>query len=385
MRDEFDVSRLIRNTSKKWTDFPGTIGMHLAEMDYGVAPEIRDCLIHDAEAGTLGYVPAVDGAALREATASYLAQFGPAPDTERIGLLPDVLSALSLTLDTFLAPGAPVVVPTPAYAPFLSLPALHGHPIVEVPSLFDVGMWHLDLDGLRAALTKDSLLILCNPWNPVGRSLTRTELEEVATLIEATGARVFEDNIHAPLTLSAPFCPFAPLTPTTRARTVSAISASKGWNIAGLKCAQVVFHNPDDAARAGIGNDCALVGARASVVAYRDCEGWIAQVQANLRENARMIEERVAHWPGVTAPHVEATYITWLDFSGAANRALAEHPADYLREHAKVSLSPGQNFGRGYEQSARMIFATTQPVLNDALDRIEKALRGQDSPAIPVA
>lgn len=383
--DSFTAEEMAASGSMKWTMFPGTLGMWLAEMDYGIADELSDYLCGQVRNGLLGYLPRAESKEVLAATASFLEKLnGLQPDPQRMALLPDVLTGFRLAIELFARPGCSVVVPTPAYMPFLTIPPEMGHDVVEVPSILgEDGLWRLDFDGLAKAFANGGgIVVLCNPWNPTGRSLTRPELERLAELAERYDVRVFEDAIHLPLLLEdAEAVPFAAVSESTKERTVTAISASKGWNIPGLKCAQVIFHNEADAetfgkAGARYCGGTSTIGARAAKVCYEQAQGWNAQVRSYVAELRDLVEARVAGWEGVRMGHVEATYIGFIDFSGLAATGIFgdSSPAAWLREHAGVAFTDGKLCGTGFENWVRVSFANSRPVVLEALDRVEKAL-----------
>ena len=185
----------------KWNAFPDCIGAFVAEMDFGIAPPIAAALHAAIAESRTGYLSAPLTDALARACARWHAdRYGWTVDQARIHPLPDVLTGLELVLRHLLPPRAPVVVPTPNYMPFLPLLRLLGHPVVEVPMRDADGTWRFDEAGLDAAFAQGAkLLILCNPHNPLGRVYTNEELQRVADIVARHDARVFSDEIHAPL------------------------------------------------------------------------------------------------------------------------------------------------------------------------------------------
>ena len=238
--------------SAKWTAFPDAIGAFVAEMDFGIAPVIRAALDAELDAARTGYLPTAASTALAEATAAFSADRYDWPiRPDQVRPVADVLTGLDLVLRRYSDPSKPVIVPTPAYMPFLQIPQRHGREIIEVPSPQVDGRYELDLDGIAAAFEAGAdVLVLCNPWNPVGRVLTREELVAVSEVVDRFGGRVFADEIHAPLVHPpARHVPYASVSATAAAQAITATSASKAWNIPGLKCAQVVAGTSADADR----------------------------------------------------------------------------------------------------------------------------------------
>ncbi len=377
------IEELTAERSRKWSAFPGTIGMWVAEMDFGISPEIRDYLISEAHRGSLGYLPPHESDAILNATSQWLSRFGWAPDTRRMMLLPEVLAGLRITIEHYSTPGSPVIVPTPAYMPFLTIPGEFDREVIEVPSVRDDdGVWHMDLEGIEAGFQRGAeVVVLCNPWNPTGRCLTHEELTALDTLVTKYNGRVFEDAIHVPLILDGTYIPYATVSDEAPNHTITAVAASKGWNIPGLKCAQLIFNNDADweafkpHAHAAT-EPTSTVGARAAGVCFTTSQEWNDGVRDYLRGNRDLLQARVAEWDGVSMAPVEGTYITLLDFSELAQRGVfgGKNPATFLREKAEVALTPGSACGSDYTDFARMIFATPRHILVEALDRIERAL-----------
>lgn len=386
MAYDFDfptVETLSKSGSVKWSRFPDTLAMWVAEMDFGISPELRDFIIDQAELGNFGYLPQEDSVRTLEATSTWLATFGLKPDPARMVIIPEVLQGLRETIKHFTPAGSAVVVPTPAYMPFLSIPGEFDREVIQVPSHLDAaGTWRLDFPAIEAAFENGAgLFILCNPWNPTGRCLDRSELEEIERIVQAHSGRVFEDAIHAPLALEAPYIPYASIGPAAAAHTITAVAASKGWNIPGLKCAQLIFNNEADwktfePFAHAVSAPTSTIGVRATEVAYVQSQKWNHELVQYLAANRSVLEERVAGWNGVELAHIEGTYIGFLDFSGlGATGVFGERsPAQFIREEAGVAFTDGASCGAGFETYARIIFATSRAILTEALDRIESAL-----------
>ena len=373
------ADELRRRGSAKWTAFPGAIGAFVAEMDFGVAPPVADALHRAVSDGLTGYLSTRMRTDLVEATAAWSAdRYGWRVLPEQIRPVADVLSALDLFLTRYTDPSRAVVVPTPAYMPFLRIPQAVGRPIVEVPSPEVDGRYELDLDGIAAAFEAGAdALVLCNPWNPVGRVLTREELLAVAEVVDRHGARVFADEIHAPLVLGGHrHVPYASISETAAAHTVTAVSASKAFNLPGLKCAQLVFSTDADAARydevAGYSaSGAGTLGVLANTVAYTEGGPWLAEALDYLDASSARVGELIAErLPAVRYRRPEGTYIGWLDVRALD---LGEKPATIVVERAKVALTDGAACGDAGRGFLRLIMATPRPVLEDAVTRLGDA------------
>ncbi|MEE6289250.1 aminotransferase class I/II-fold pyridoxal phosphate-dependent enzyme [Georgenia sp. MJ173] len=378
--DAITIEQLRAAGSTKWTMFPDAIGAFIAEMDFGVPPQVADVVQQAADSGAMGYLPAADRTAAKRATAQWLDRgFGWQVPQEHVFLLPDVLSSMRIAIQRFTPPGSPVIIPTPAYMPFLTVTPAMDREVIEVPSLLDDdGRYHLDLAGIDAAFAAGAgLLVLCNPWNPVGRVLSRDELLEVAEVVERHGGRVFADEIHAPLVLDdLPHIPYASLDERTAGHTITAVAASKGWNVPGLKCGQMILSNPDDVAAfapyaTDAGDTVGLLGGRAAVAAYDHGQEWLDDVVTYLRGNRDLLTEMVEQIPGVTLSPVEGTYIAWLD---CRELDVPGSAATFFRTKAGVALTDGSSCGGAGEGFVRLIFAIPRPILRQALEQMRDAV-----------
>ena len=366
--------------SLKWTMFPDTIGAFVAEMDFGVAPVITAAIDEALAAGLTGYLPQHLDDALREATARrYIERHDWALAPDRVRLVPDVIVALEFTIKNLTSPDAAIIVPTPAYMPFLSVPQRLGRRVIEVPSIQVAGRWVLDLDGVREAFAAGGeMLVLCNPHNPLGTVATRDELLQVAEVVADAGGTVFADEIHAPLVYApATHIPYASISSVAAAHTVTAASASKAWNLAGLKCAQIIFSNTEslerwDADGGWTGHGTSTLGAVANLAAYTSGQVWLDDVVSYLDGNRRLLAELVEDLPGVHVTMPEGTYIALLDFR---DTGLTGDLGAWFREHAGVAMTDGAACGEAAVGFARFVFAMPQPILREAIERIGRALR----------
>ncbi len=379
--DSITADELRRRGSLKWSTFPGTIGAFVAEMDFGVAPEIERALHGAVTAADFGYLPARLSGAMSAATADWLQRSsGWTVDPGAISPVADVISALQVTIEHYSAPGAPVIVPTPAYMPFLTVPSTIGREVIEVPLTQFDGRYAFDLEAIdRALAPRGGLFVLCNPYNPVGRVFDRDELVALSEIIERRGARVFSDEIHAPLIFGGHrHVSYASVSEAAAAHTVTATSASKAWNLAGLKCAQIVFSNaPDRELWEKVGmmasHGASNLGVIANTAAYTSGLHWLDDVVSYLDGNRRLLGELLAeHLPGVRYSMPEGTYIAWLDWREYEFEPTA---ADYIREHARVSMTDGLMCGEAGRGFTRLIFATPRPVLTQAIEAMGAAAR----------
>ncbi|MCX5256833.1 aminotransferase class I/II-fold pyridoxal phosphate-dependent enzyme [Streptomyces canus] len=359
--------------------YPNTIGAWVAEMAFDVAEPIRESVLRETRSATLGYNDPVSIAAARESVARRMATcYGWDVTPSAVAFVSDVVSGFAATLRHFLPEGAAVVVPTPAYGPLLTVPHLTGHRVVTVPGKSGPHGHGLDFDGIERALAAGGLLVvLVNPHNPTGRVYTREELSRLEQLVDAHHARVFADEIHAPITLDGrPHLPYASLSEIAAAHTITATSASKAWNTSGLKCAQLIFSSPADVRTWDKVADfyvrsVSRLGVAALLTAYEDLEAqkWLDETLSRLRHNKATVYSAVNNgMPSVVHHPVEATYLAWLDC-----RALhLDEPATYFREHAGVALTDGSEFGE--PGHVRLNFALPDARLDAALNGLARAV-----------
>ncbi|HEY2224386.1 MalY/PatB family protein [Actinomycetospora sp.] len=381
--DSLTADAMRAGGSWKWST-PGTdargrglIGAFVAEMDFPPAPPVAEAVRACADGNRFGYLSDGWVADMAAACASFWAdRFGWVIDPARVRPLPDVLTALTSVVEHFTPPGTAVLLPTPAYMPFLTVPGMLGRELVRVPMGHDDGGWSLDVDALDAAFARSGakLLVLTNPHNPTGRVLTEVELAAVTAVVERHGARVFADEIHAPLTFDGRVHrPYAASSELAAAHAVTATSASKAWNLPGLKCGQLILSNDADAARwTEVGylaeHGTATPGVLASTAAYTDGRDWLDDVLAYLDGNRALLREADLPGIGVTVP--EGTYLAWLDATGLG---LDEPPSAFFSREAGVVMTDGAACaGPG---GMRLNLATARPVLEDALERMSAALR----------
>jgi cysteine-S-conjugate beta-lyase len=377
---ETTVARLREAGSLKWSQYPDAIGAFVAEMDFGTAPPVALALHEAVDRGLLGYLTPGLEERLAQAWCRFAKErydWDVAP--ERVRPLADVAAGLQAAIEQFCEPLTPVILPTPAYMPFLFMRAELGREVIEVPMALEQGRYVYDLDALdRAFAAGGNLLVLCNPHNPIGRVLEPAEMEAIAQVVERHGGRVFSDEIHAPLVYDGHrHVPYASLSALTAGHTVTAVSASKAWNLPGTKCAQLVLSNDQDAetwVRVGrrYEHGASTLGVVAGIAAYEDGGPWLDQVLGYLEGNRRLLTELLAdRAPQVGYTPPEGTYLAWLDLREAG---LGEHPAEALLERTRVAVIDGPACGKAGSGFVRYNFATPRPVLEETVDRIGKAL-----------
>ena len=380
-----DPTHLRRRGSLKWSSTPAAVAAWVAESDLGLAPVVSDAL-HDAiDRGLTGYLPPDVRDAAREACATWQRErYGWDVPLDRVHLVPDVIEAFRIAVHHHTEPGGAIVLPTPAYMPFLTLPAQWDRDVVRVPMITGIdGRTTFDLESIEAELTArpGSLLALVNPHNPTGRVHSSEELKALAEAVDRAGAWVFADEIHAPLVQPGhQHLPYASISSTAAAHTTTATAASKGWNIPGLKCAQVIVTGEADAAWWSAhgdqnGHGVSILGAVATTAAYRDGGPWLDDLLGYIAGNA--VALRTALGGAIPFSDPEGTYLVWLDLRAALD-ALPEPPqpgevAAWLLREAGVAVVDGMANG-GHHGFVRFNLATPRPLVEDAGRRLRSAL-----------
>jgi cystathionine beta-lyase len=362
--------------SAKWSgQEPDVLAMTIAEMDFPIAAPIAAALRAAIERHDLGYAPS-DPVALQEAFAGFAARrMGWTVDPEQVSLIPDVVVGVRELCGALLQPGDTVALATPAYPPFFSVLPGAG---LEIAELATDAAGEFELDELEAALRAGArALILVNPHNPSGRVIPRGRLERIAELCAEREAWVLADEIHAPLVLpGAAHTPWLELSDAAREFGIVLTSASKAFNLAGLKAAQLVTASPR--ARAAVAllpplaGASGLLGVVAAEAAFGAGDEWLDAVLAQLAANRDLLARTLAaELPAVRFTPPEGTYLAWLDCRALE---LPEDPAAHFLARGRVALSPGPSYGAAGAGFARLNFATGPELLAEGARRMAASL-----------
>jgi len=378
--DKLDLATLKQRRSQKWSTFPRQIlPVWVSEMDYPLADPIREVLLRAAEFDDVGYPISPGKTGLPDVFAERMRErFAWDADPSRCEIITDVVQGMYVALMVLSNPGEGAVVQTPIYPPFLGAVADCKRELVENRLVSGPDGYEIDFDALRTSIdARTRVFMLCNPHNPTGRVLRREELEEIAHITCENDLIVVSDEIHADLVFDArKHIPIASLGPEIAQRTITLTSATKAFNIAGLRCAVAHFGSLDlqnrfnsipRNVRGGIG----LLGVEATLAAWQYCDAWLKDVRSHLEANrgflgrflADRIPEAVHHTP-------EASYLAWIDFE---KLAFTNSPWRHFYDEQQIALTDGRAFGRGFGNFARLNFATSRPILSEALERVEKA------------
>jgi cystathionine beta-lyase len=364
-------------TSEKWREYPDdVIPMFVAEADFPLAEPIAAALHAAVESGDTGYVASRTG--LPRAFAGFAERrWGWSLASAHVQTTADVSMGIVEILRR-IDVGSGLVITPPVYPPFYMLAAEAGVPVMDV-QLTAGGA--LDLEGIEAAFDEGArAVLLCNPHNPLGHPHDVASLSALAALADAVGAIVISDEIHAPLTHSdASFTPWLSVSDASRRVGFALHSASKAWNIAGLKCAMMIADDPDRIAFLRSFPDevawrTGQFGVIASVAAYDAGDEWLDRAVLTIERNRRTLVARLAEELPVARVHEpRAGYLAWVDL-----RALDwdGDPADVILERAKVALRTGADFGPGGAGHVRVNLACDPALLDEAIDRIVSVAQG---------
>ena len=370
------LEELRERTSEKWREYPDDVlPLFVAETDFPLAPAVSRALEGAVARGDTGYV--ASKTPLAEAfTAFAQRRYGWEVDPSRIRSTADVSMGIVEILRRVTEPGDRVVVTTPVYPPFFDLVAEAGAVVERVP-LIDAGTgWHLDLPGIERALEGGArAVLLCNPHNPTGTVHSREDLAALAALAAHNDAVVVSDEIHGPLAQPGTgFTPFLAVNDEARSLGFAVTSASKAFNLAGLKCALMITASEGPARvvrrlpvevewRTG------QFGLLAAVAAFsEESDGWLDGLLQTLDENRRLLGALLAERiPQAKYRIPDAGYLGWIDLR---ELGWGDNPARRILREAKVALHYGPAFGAEGNGFVRLNFGTSPEIITEAITRI---------------
>jgi len=366
--------------STKWNRYPpDVLPMWIADMDIAAPPAVLQARRERLDQQILGY--SVAGPDVREAIVNDLwAKYAWRVQPEELLFLPGVEPGFNMALHAFVQPGQPVVLQTPNYRPIRLAPGHWNLPRIEVPFDCIDGGYVTPLPALRQALSGAGALLLSNPHNPVGKVFPRAELLAVATACLEQGALIISDEIHAELCFDGRrHIPTASLSPEIAQRTITLMSASKAYNVAGLKTCFAVVQNAEirerfNHARCGMVDSVSPLGLEATRAAYSQCSDWLAALVHYLQGNRDYLLEAVrTRLPGVVMHAPQGTFLAWLDCSALG----LDDPQQFFLEPAKVGLSAGIAFCDDIQQFVRLSFGYPRSMLEDGIKRLERSLQNR--------
>lgn len=379
MRYDFDERIPRRGTlSYKWdsTADADTLPMWVADMDFRVAPAIVEALRKRVEHGIFGYTRVPD--AYYEAVINWFRRrHGWEIRRDWMIYTSGVVPALSAVIKALTVPGDKVLAQTPVYNCFFSSIRNNGCELVASPLIYEGRTYRMDYDDLerKAADERVKILLLCNPHNPAGRVWTRAELTRVGEICLRHGVTVVADEIHCELVYPGHvYTPFASLDDEFLRHSVTCVSPSKAFNIAGLQIASIIAFDDDLRRRIdkaiNINEVCDVnpFGVVATIAAYNEGEEWLTQLLTYLEANYRRFAEfQRTELPDFPIAKLEGTYLVWMDC-----RALGK-PSEELEElllrEEKLWLNAGTMYGAEGEGFMRWNIACPRAVMEEGLKR----------------
>ncbi len=384
--DGVTIATLLDRQSMKWRRYPpDVIPMWVADMDFGVAPCVQAVMEKLTAKGDYGYalrdgeVPAV--AVSKAFSCRMNEKFAWRVDPDDTLVVGDLVQALFATTIAFTDPGKSIILQTPIYPPFREAALATARRITAIPLKDDGERFVPDFTALAQRIDGDvGMIFLCNPHNPTGRVFTRHELEQLAAIAVERDLVVVSDEIHSDLVFDGrTHIPFATISEQAASRTVTVTSATKSFGFAGLRCGVAHFGSKalkqrfEKRIHPRLMGTPGVTGIDATVAAWSGGQQWLAGVLAYLQSNRDYVIQTIRReLPEVKVRRPEATYLAWLDFTSLN---LPATPYEFFLKNARIALSDGAAFDPECQRFARLNFATTRPILTQAIGRIVDAVR----------
>lgn len=382
----FDEPVNRRNThSLKWDVKERELPMWVADMDFQTAPEIQEAIRERAAHGVFGYsiVP-------EEWYQAYMGWWERrhhfSMEKEWLVFCTGVVPAISSMVRKLTTAGENVLVQTPVYNIFFNSIVNNGRNIAESPLRYDGNTYQMDFEDLERKLSdpQTTLMILCNPHNPVGRIWSREELEQVGELCRKYHVTVISDEIHCDLTSPGQeYIPFASVSENCKNTSITCMAPTKAFNLAGLQTAAVAVPNPNLRHKVWRGLNTDEVAepnsfaVEAAVAAFMKGEAWLDSLREYIQENKNFVENFLKKEDlHIRLVPSQATYLLWLDcreMHGSAGEF-----TQYLREHTGLYLSEGKQYGENGSSFIRMNIACSRSRLEDGLERLAEGVRGYE-------
>jgi cystathionine beta-lyase len=378
-------AKLRRRRSSKWSEYPqAVLPAWVAEMDFAVAPPIRAGLRRIVVDDDYGYARRDGKPAAHSVAAAYTARmhalYGWECDPTQVAVTDDLVQACYACIHAFSEHGDGVILPVPAYPPFFGSIEGNGRKLLASPMVLDGDRMAIDPNHLASLCAAGGrILLFCNPQNPTGRSFSREELEAIGRLAAERDLTIISDEIHADLVYPGHrHIPIATLGPHVAERTVTLYSATKSFNIPGLRCATIHFGSSRLTERFAaklplkILGTPGITGIDATVSAWTECDEWLDDLRVCLLDRRDLVTRRLASdVPEARLRVPEATYLAWIDFEAFDLPAGASR---FFLDEAAVALNDGATFGGDrYSHFARLNFATSPAMLTAIMDRMAHA------------
>ena len=381
MKYDFDTPINRKNTnSLKWDIAENEHPMWVADMDFKAAPEIRAAIEERAAHGVFGYSVIPD-----EWNQAYIdwwkRRHGFTMEKDWLIFCTGVVPAISSVVRKLTTPAEKVLIQTPVYNIFFNSILNNGRYVLENSLKYSGGEYEIDFDDLEEKLSDPqvSLMILCNPHNPVGKIWDRDTLEKIGELCAKHNVVVISDEIHCDLTdPETEYIPFASVSEKCRENSITCVAPTKAFNIAGLQTAAVVVPNPalrHKVWRALNTDEVAEPNAfavQAAIAAFTKGEEWLNELRQYIFENKKRTDEFIKEKiPQIKLVPSTATYLLWLDCSALGNAA---DLAGFIRNETGLFLSKGSQYGKCGENFLRMNIACPRSLLEEGLERLRAGI-----------
>ena len=380
MKYDFDKITDRRNkNSLKWDVAENELPMWVADMDFETAPAVKREILKTAEHGIFGYAITPD--AYFEAYANFFRERYGAPFTpDAMVYVSGVVAAISSIVRRITNPNENVLIQAPVYNIFYNCILNNGRRVLSSDLVYKNGEYSINFSDLEKKLSdpQTSLMILCNPHNPIGKIWDKKTLKRIAELCEKYSVTVISDEIHSPITPpDKKYIPFASVSKTAEDISISCLAASKAFNLAGLQSSCLYIKNPTLRHKIyrGINNDEVgepnIFAVNANIAALNEGREWLDELNVYLYENRKLAEKFIDdNIPSLHVVSADATYLLWVDISGVSRDSVAF--AESLRKKTGLFVNEGAEYGETGRTFIRINLATQRARVEDGLKRLKK-------------
>lgn len=371
-----------KTDSLKWDIPEGQLPMWVADMDFKTAPEIMDAIKEKADEGAFGYTIVPDR--WYDAYKMWWKERHDfAIEPEWLMFCTGVIPALSSIVRKMTTVGEKILVQTPVYNIFFNSIVNNGRYIVENPLINDENGYHINFEELERKLsdTQTTMMILCNPHNPVGKIWSKEELERIGELCYKYGVIVVSDEIHCDIiTPGKGYIPFASVSDKCRDISISCVAPTKAFNMAGLQTSAIIV--PDERMRAkvnrGINTDEVAepnyFAIQAAVAAFTKGGEWLDELRSYIYENKMTVKKYIdENLTDIKTEVTDATYLMWIDCRNVTDDS--KRLAAFIRKNTGLYVSAGGQYGKAGEGYIRMNVACCSKILNEGLERFKNGIR----------
>lgn len=358
--------------------------MWVADMDFQAPEAVNQALIDRAKHGIYGYTT-IDNSIIEQVQQWLKKRHHWDVKSDSLTFSPSVITSLYISVTTFTKPGDKVLIQTPVYPPFFNIVKGTNRELIENPLQFNGEYYEIDFEDLENKFKQGvKAMIFCSPHNPVGRVWRRDELEKLASLCNQYDVLIFSDEIHADLIFKGhKHIPIATLSDETSNRTITYMSPTKTFNLAGLQVSYII--TTDKVKRDKMNKTLALqgfsmlnmMGIIALEASYKYGEEWLEQLISTITENKEYVKMRLESESNeqIKVINAEGTYLLWIDFSGLKMKDI--ELKKFLVEKAKVGLNAGVDYGKNGEQYMRINIACPKKTLEEGINRIIHAVNNR--------